>query len=165
MEEKNNNNEKKKFNVGLKISLVIGLILVVIGFVLFFMRDPTLSMVSIFVLFVGFALTMVGLIPLMAKLNIKIGKHIVEQNKDDLAELSKYGVDINKKVITDKQEDLTDIANMKADIAQDAVKKTAKSASEGWEDGQGNAKFCANCGQKISASAKFCPNCGQKIDE
>lgn len=163
--EENNNNEKKKFSIGLKISLVLGLIVVVVGFVLFFMRDQTLSMISIFVLFVGFVLTSIGLVPLMAKFNLKVSKHIVEQNKDDLAELSKYGVDINKKVITDKQSDLTDIANMQADITRDAVKKTAKSASEGWEDGQGNTKFCANCGQKISASAKFCPNCGQKIDE
>lgn len=163
--EENNNNEKKKFSIGLKISLVLGLIVVVVGFVLFFMRDPSLSMISIFVLFVGFVLTSIGLVPLMVKFNLKVGKHIVEQNKDDLAELSKYGVDINKKVITDKQSDLTDIANMQAGITQDAVRKTAKSASEGWEEGQENTKFCTNCGQKISASAKFCPNCGQKIGE
>ena len=143
MEENNNKNEKNKFSVGLKISLALGLVEVVIGFVLFFMRDTTLSMISIFVLFISFVLTMIGAIPLIAKLKIKISRHIVEKNKDDL----------------------TDIANMQADITQDAVKKTVKSASEGWEDGQGNTKFCTNCGQKISASAKFCPNCGQKIGE
>ncbi len=165
MEENNNNNEKKKFSVGLKIALVIGLIVVVVGFVLFFMREPTLSMIGVFVLFVGFVLTSIGLEPLVAKFKLKVSKHIVEQNKDDLAELSKYGVDINKKVITDKQSDLTDIANMQADITQDAVKKIAKSASEGWEDGQENAKFCTNCGQKISVNGKFCSNCGQKIGE
>lgn len=93
--------------------------------------------------------------PSVAKIGIKLNKHIAEENKDDLISL----------------------ANTGADIASPAVKKLAKSVKEGLSEDEAEptnsivdkyrkksagTKFCTSCGQELNADAQFCSACGKK---
>ena len=88
-------------------------------------------------LVLGFLCVVIGFLPQLAKWNIKLSKHIQEQNRDDL----------------------TSIANTGAKISEQAVETVAKSAKRGFDD-ESEAKFCSQCGKKISNNAKFCSQCG-----
>ena len=63
-------------------------------------------------------------------------KYIQEENKDDLAE----------------------IAETSADIVGEAITKTAKAVSDGFEE----KMFCRHCGERIPADSKFCKKCGRE---
>ena len=95
-----------------------------------------------------------GFFPSIQKLAVKTQKYVVNENKDDLSQL----------------------ADTNADISQNAAKKLAKSAREGWdetEEEQSNeiiskykksAKtiFCKHCGGKIDEDSRFCKHCGKQ---
>ncbi len=86
---------------------------------------------------IGFLCVVIGFLPQMAKWNIKLGKHIQEQNK----------------------EDLTSIANTSAEINEQAIETAAKAAKRGLDD-DSETKFCSQCCKKISKNSKFCSHCG-----
>lgn len=90
----------------------------------------------------GFISLGIGFAPQIAKLNIKLSKHIQEQNKDDLAQ----------------------IASTNAVLSQDAIKKTASAVKRGIDE-ECAGKFCCQCGKKIASDAKFCSHCGAEQEK
>lgn len=46
-----------------------------------------------------------------------------------------------------------------------AIESKGQSASAQLESPDGKARFCPNCGEKMSASAKFCMGCGTKTED
>lgn len=146
MEENENNKEKKsKFTTAFLILKIIGPILIIAGIVCFVISNSnfgnfendnfmTYAIIGGICLFIGFICTAFGFVPDIAKLNIKLAKHIQNENKDDLK----------------------DIVDTGTDIVGEATTKTAKNIKKGLKD----TKFCKNCGEEIEADSKFCSHCG-----
>ena len=61
-------------------------------------------------------------------------------------------------VINENKEDLKNISNTTAEISEEAVTKTAKAVKKGLTD----TMFCKECGEEIDADSKFCRHCGKK---
>ena len=130
------------------ILIVAGIVLIIVGAV---MGNPEMSSDGWFdaqtsrygCIFGGVAAIMIGagllfaaFAPSIHKMNIKTKKYIIDQNK----------------------EDLQDISTQNAEIVSPGVTKVTKAVKEGLEE----KKFCKECGAKIDADAKFCPTCGKK---
>lgn len=149
-----NNNQAKKPKIFLvlkilaSVLIVAGIVLIIIGAT---MNNPDMSSSGWFdaqssrngfifggvgVLIVGIFLLLTAFVPSFQKINIKTKKYIIDQNK----------------------EDLQDISSQTADIVSPAVTKVTKAVKDGVEQ----SKFCKDCGAKIDEDAKFCPFCGKK---
>lgn len=130
------------------VLIVAGIVLIIIGAT---MDNPDMSSSGWFdaqssrngfifcgvgVLIVGIFLLLTAFVPSFQKINIKTKKYIIDQNK----------------------EDLQDISSQAADIVSPAVTKVTKAV----KDGARQSKFCKDCGAKIDEDAKFCPFCGKK---
>ncbi|MBR4270842.1 MAG: zinc ribbon domain-containing protein [Clostridia bacterium] len=95
---------------------------------------------------VGGFLMFVGFIPSITKVGIKMNKHIVTENEEDLTYLSSKG----------------------GDIVSPGITKVAKAVKSGLNESDSEtvssseSKYCANCGKKIPKAANFCSNCGSK---
>ena len=141
-----NNQNKKKTPKGLIILGVIAFILLAGGITMVVIsstsdtESPGLIIGGSFAISFGFMLTFISLIPLIQKGMIKLNKHIIEQNKQDLK----------------------DISSATGDIASDGVKTIAKSATEGHIEAMDDKKYCKNCGKIIDNDSKFCSHCGTK---
>ncbi len=129
------------------ILFVTGLVLFILSFVLFNSRefgDEVSSMGMRFgglvCLIFSFVIIFAGFSPNIAKLNVKTKKYVLDQNK----------------------EDLQDISSMSGDIATPGVGKVAGAVKDVFDDK--NSKFCKYCGEKIDNDAIYCDKCGKKQD-
>lgn len=125
------------------VFLVAGIALIIVGAVAasnggFDGQTPRFGFIfgGVAVTFVGLSMLLTAFAPSIHKINIKTQKYIIDQNK----------------------EDLQDISTQNAEIVSPGVTKVAKAVKEGLEE----KKFCKECGAKIDADAKFCPTCGKK---
>lgn len=123
--------------------LVVGIVLIVLGAVVFredFAGDtiPNFKIMipGIMLTFISISLLFMGFSARIQKLMIKQARYMQDQNK----------------------ETLSDMASAQADIGSEAITKVAKSVKEGLED----HKFCKYCGAEIDADSKFCPYCGKE---
>ena len=145
-----NKTKKEKLPTIFIVLRVIAFTMIVLGIVLAIAVNIGflgITVFSIFPLFWGF-------FPSIQKFLVKTQKYVVNENKDDLSQL----------------------ADTNADISQNAAKKLAKRAREGWdeaEEEQSNeiiskykksAKtiYCKHCGQKIDEDSRFCKYCGKQ---
>ncbi len=132
------------------ILFLIGLILFILSFVIFNEREFNSEVSSMGMRFGGltciiFSLVIIfmGFSPSIAKINVKTRKYVMDQNK----------------------EDLQDISSMGGDIASPGVSKVAgavKDVFDGSDDP--NSKYCKFCGKKIDNDAIYCDKCGKKQD-
>ena len=144
MDKNNNNNNKPKHFLVLKIVGFIGLFLTITGLILIFTGFGDFStnnfMIGGFVFMAGFSMSFYGLIfgfsPELAKLKTKTTKYIQQENK----------------------EDLKDIVDTSADISSDAITKTTRAIKKGFKD----TMFCKHCGAEIDEDSTFCKKCGKK---
>ncbi len=142
--DKNSN----KLNKILWILRIISLIFIVGGIVMLTIKF-TNNLMSIgltiggsFSLFIGFATMMFSLIPVIQKAMIKLNKHIINENKDDLQEIS----------------------TSSSEIMSQGIKNISKSAADGYNEAMDSEKiFCKYCGEKIDKDSKFCSHCGKKL--
>ena len=93
-----------------------------------------------FLVFIGFACLMFGLVPVLNKTAIKLQKHIQEDNK----------------------EDLTSIANTKVEINKQAIQTAVKTGAQAVKQGMSEIKYCKECGAEIDLDSKFCSKCGKE---
>ena len=93
-----------------------------------------------FLVFIGFACLMFGLVPVLNKTAIKLQKHIQEENK----------------------EDLTSIANTKVEINKQAIQTAVKTGAQAVKQGMRETKYCKECGAEIDLDSKFCSKCGKE---
>lgn len=141
---------KLKHLIFFKIMGVIGIIVAIIGFVLIFIGFGDFQsnnfmiggIMTAFGLFIGITCLMIGFRPAISKMAIKTAKHIQEENKQDL----------------------TDITTTRAEISSDAIKTITKSIKDGLSDNENNntTKYCKECGAQIDADSKFCSYCGKE---
>lgn len=119
------------------IMLLIGITLIVLG-VTTGDFGPNVKMFIPGILLTAFSIPcfIIGFIPEISRAEIKMIKHLQQENK----------------------EDLTDIANTRAEIKSEAISNVASSVKKGFKD----TKFCKHCGKKIDSDAKFCSECGEK---
>ena len=140
----NDNNNKPKHFIVLKIIGFIGIILAVIGFVLTFVGfgdfESNNFMIGGFMatlgVFVGVSCLIMGFRPEITKMSLKSAKYIQQENK----------------------EEFKDIASTTADIASEAISKTTTAIKNGLD----NKIFCKYCGEKIDSDSKFCNKCGKE---
>lgn len=125
------------------IFMVAGIILVILANTVLadgIMPNVAALMPGSFLIFIGFACLMFGLVPVLNKTAIKLQKHIQEENK----------------------EDLTSIANTKAEINKDAIQTAVKTGAQAVKQGMRETKYCKECGAEIDLDSKFCSKCGKE---
>ena len=152
--ERNENNKLPKIYMVLKIIgfslLILGIILLILSFVLFKEQTFDSNVSKMGLRFGGacsiifsFVFNFIGFSPNIAKLQVKTKKYLINENK----------------------EDLTDISSVSGDIAEPHVKKITKAVKEQLTDESGeNKKYCKYCGKPIDSDAIFCDKCGKKQD-
>ena len=91
---------------------------------------------------------------------IKSMKHMMDESKDVLADLSGSMIDIKKNIIDENEDALRDISTKEASIKKDAIKMTARAIKEGLSGDDG--MFCKHCGESIDSDSTFCKSCGQR---
>ena len=123
-------------------SLAVGIILIILGCVVFRMPFGNGTTENFALLVPGMFLTVscapclfIGFAPKISKMQVESAKYMQQSNKDDL----------------------TDIANTSADISSEAISKSAKAIKSGLNE----TKFCKHCGAKIDIDSKFCKDCGK----
>ena len=139
-------NKKPKHFVVFKIIGFIGIVLGIVGIVLsisgFGNFDNNNFMIGGFLacfgIFIGVTCLAIGFRPEISKLSTKSAKYIINENKDDL----------------------TNITNTSADIVGGAVTRTAKAIKKGLTEKE--SVFCKHCGAQIDADSKFCKKCGKE---
>ena len=77
-------------------------------------------------------------------------------------EMAKVSVKMTKHIQNATKEDLTDIANTQAQIQSGAVKTIAGAARDGFDSAGAQTKFCKHCGTKIDEDSRFCKECGKE---
>ncbi|MBQ7913070.1 MAG: hypothetical protein IJ308_04905 [Clostridia bacterium] len=121
---------------------ITGIVFVIVGFGDFenewkFILGGVLSSLGVFL---TFTCGIIGFYPEIAKLSVKMTKHIQAANK----------------------EDMTEIASTNAEIQSDAIRTVASAAREGFEGTDGATKFCKHCGALIDGDSRFCKECGKE---
>ena len=125
------------------IFMVAGIILVILANTVLadgMMPNVAALMPGLFLIFIGFACLMFGLVPVLNKTAIKLQKHIQDDNK----------------------EDLTSIANTKEEINKQAIQTPAKTGAQAVKQGMSEIKYCKECGAEIDLDSKFCSKCGKE---
>ena len=128
----------KTFLILAPIFMVAGIILVILANTVLadgIMPNLATLMPGSFLIFIGFACLMFGLVPVLNKTAIKLQKHIQEENK----------------------EDLTSIANTKVEINKQAIQTAVKTGTQAMQE----TKYCKECGAEIDLDSKFCNKCGK----
>ena len=141
---------KLKHLIFFKIIGIIGIIVAIVGFVLIFTGFGNFENNNFMIggvmtalgLFIGVTCLAIGFRPAISKMAIKTAKHIQEDNKQDL----------------------TDITTTRAEISSDAIKTITKSIKDGLSDNENSntIKYCKECGAQIEADSKFCSYCGKE---
>lgn len=75
-------------------------------------------------------------------------------------EISKLSAKSERYIINNNKEELTDITNTSADIVDDAISQTARAVKRGLT--QNESMFCKHCGAQIDIDSKFCNKCGKE---
>lgn len=132
------------------ISLIVGIILIVLGFGVFRIDyetyssgNPAFFAPGIILFFISICFLIAGYEPQIQKMIVNRKKYIQQLNKDNLK----------------------DIANDKADISMSTMPKVSNAITEvtqaikkGWK----NTRFCKHCGAEIDNDSKFCKDCGKE---
>ena len=139
-------NKKPKHFIVFKIIGFIGITAAIVGFILSFSGFGNFEnnnfmiggFLACFGMFIGISCLIIGFRPEISKLSTKSTKYIINQNK----------------------EDLTDITNTSTDIVKDAITETTKAVKKGLV--QKESKFCKYCGHQIDSDSIFCNKCGKE---
>ena len=141
MEEKKKGKRISGFWIARIIAILLfagGLCMIIVNSV----RDeesPALIICGCFSIVIGFIVLMFTLLPLMQKGMIKLNKKIIEENKEDLQDLS----------------------TTQSEIMSEGVKNISKAAVEGVQEAK-DTKYCMYCGKEINANSRFCQYCGKE---
>ena len=124
------------------IGIVVGIIGLVLSFLGFGNFENNNFMIGGFLacfgIFIGISCLAIGFRPEILKLSTKSTKYIINDNKDDL----------------------TDITNTSADIVDGAITQTTRAVKRGLT--QEESMFCKYCGAQIDTDSKFCNKCGKE---
>lgn len=95
---------------------------------------------------------------------IKSVKHMLDESKDDIADITTTASNItikSRKDILDQNEDtLKDLATRNAKIHKDAIESTIKSVKTALTES--DKIYCKHCGKRIDKDSKFCKSCGKE---
>lgn len=105
----------------------------------------------------GLALSIMALMPLIAKLNIKTTKYIAKDNKNDFKDIADTSGDIIGGVTKN-------IARQNAEALKEVNASNNNAASAENASAQ-KALYCEKCGQPISPTANYCKFCRAKINK
>ena len=120
------------------IIAIIGIFKVVKGFNDFESNNFLVgSILSTFGLFIGLSCLLIGFMPEMSRLSTKSTKYILNENKDDLKEITETTTEITK----------------------ESIAETVKAVKEGLD----SEIYCKYCGEKIDNDSLFCKHCGKKL--
>ena len=130
-------------------------------------------------LIIGGVLLFFGFVTSLFKVGVKAQRHLLNETQVDLAGLASSTIKLEKKIIEENKDDLKNMSDMGADISKDAIRTTAGAVREGLFGGQtptsseavsryaksssSHAKYCKHCGSAIEPGAKFCGQCGNKL--
>lgn len=139
-------NKKPKHFLIFKIIGFIGIAVGIAGFILSFSGFGNFEnnnfmiggFLGCFGIFIGISCLVIGFRPEISKLSTKSTKYIINDNKDDL----------------------TDITNTSANIVDGAITQTARAVKKGLT--QEDSMFCKHCGSQIDIDSKFCNKCGKE---
>ena len=179
--ESTNKPNKKKAPKMLMIFRVIAFIFVIAGAVLLVAglsaTVPEMSASNWFeassakngTIFGGIALIMfsaffffIGFMDKISSASIKLNKHIIEENKDDLTSISETASDIGIKGSSQALKNNKKSIYEAVDANSDSIRKIAEAFDSKEEPKE--YKYCSDCGKKITKEAKFCSFCGKKQD-
>ena len=97
----------------------------------------------------------------MMSKQIKATKYMMEEVKDDLADMSSIAIKTGKKIVDENEDTLRDLANKNANIKKDVLETTVRAIKKGFTEEE--KVFCKYCGSKINNDSKFCKNCGKEL--
>lgn len=137
------NNKKPKHFLIFKIIGFLSVIAGAAGLILWFgsndfMTGALLAGFGMFGLFIGINCLVIGFRPEISKMSTKSTRYIINDNKDDL----------------------TDITNTSADIVGGAITQTVRAVKRGVTNQE--SMFCKHCGAQIDADSRFCNKCGKE---
>lgn len=71
---------------------------------------------------------------------------------------SKVSIQTTSEIIEENKEDLKNISNTTAEIQREAITTKAKAVKDGLKD----TIYCKHCGAEIDSDSTFCKECGKK---
>lgn len=95
----------------------------------------------------------------MMSKQIESMKHMLNDSKDDLADMAGVAIDIKKNMLDENQEVLKDLKTREANISKDSIEITAKAIKDGFSS---DKEYCKHCGTLIDRDSKFCKKCGKE---
>lgn len=96
----------------------------------------------------------------MMSKQVKSMRHMLEESKDDLVELSGTAAGLKKQILTENEEVLTDAARAEARIQSVGIKSAARAIKEGLIES--DSIYCKHCGSQIDNDSRFCKSCGKE---
>ena len=151
MENLNDENNKNKLPKIFIVLRIIAFSLIIIGIVLFILSF-TLNSEDNFGLgmglrFGGISCIIISLFFLFIGFQNKIHKTLIKTNK--------Y-------ILQENKEELKDISSISGDIATPNVKKVTKAVVDTINENP-DKKYCKHCGKEVDSDSKFCMHCGKEL--
>lgn len=92
--------------------------------------------------------------------SVKATKYMLDDAKDDLAEIGSIAMNTKKKIITENEDVLKDIAKSEADISKEKIESAARAIKDGLSQ---KTIYCKYCGALIDEDSSFCKHCGKQL--
>lgn len=96
----------------------------------------------------------------MMRRSVKATKYMLNDAKDDLAEIGSIAMNTKKKIITENEDVLKDIAKSEANINKEKIESVARVIKDSLNQ---KTIYCKYCGALIDEDSSFCKHCGKKL--
>ena len=104
-------------------------------------------------------LFIIGLIPILFAIILVITGSI----DHSASKIVKKHIKTMKEIIDENEEDLKNISSKSAEINSGGIEITSRAIKKGFTDNNdGNKLYCKNCGKQIEEDSKFCRYCGKE---
>ena len=97
----------------------------------------------------------------MMKSNMKSVSSMLSGSEGSLESLTESMIKMKKNIIENNEEDLKELSRKSAEIRSDGVEITARAIKKGLTTDEGI--FCKYCGKKIDADSQHCKYCGKEL--
>lgn len=86
-------------------------------------------------------------------------KYMMDESKDDFADIANSAINIKKNILDNNEDVLTKMVNQEANIIKGGVETTARAIKKGITE---DKIYCKHCGSPIDSDSKFCKSCGKE---
>lgn len=86
-------------------------------------------------------------------------KYMMEESKDDFANIANSAINVKKNILDNNEAVLTEMVNQEANIVKGGIETTVKAIKKGLTE---DKVYCKHCGVSIDFDSKFCKKCGKE---